>query len=126
MVNLRFLELNIRSMLVAAFTGNTTLEELSSKLKSQLLSSVPSGVLQKKGVRGCGVWLTVSVNDSYLDHLNYMTKFSIMIMLENPCSDNMHKIGEGWREVGINLQLQDSVHPPEPSDSANSHLCYYG
>lgn len=129
MTNLRFLELNIHSMLVEALTGNATLKELFGGLKPQLLASVPSGVRQKKGVRGCGVWLTMSMFDSYSIHMRDIGITWLEVEMDGICSEDMHRVGEGWRELGINFQperCQRCFHHLESSDSANSSPCYYG
>ena len=105
MVNLRALELNVRSMWLKAFLGHAALQELILEFKLQLLASGPSSLRQKDGVRDCGVWFAVSVDDSYLDRLDYITKTSMKIMMDGTFSEEMHKIGEGWREeLGVSLE----------------------
>lgn len=127
MVNIRSLELNVRSMLVEAFSGNTTLGILIWELKPQPLASVPSNVRQKKGFRGRGVWLTVFIDDSYSKHMHDTDKTWMETRMGGTCTKDMHKIGEGWRELGINFRPEDSLYPPEfSSDSANSRSCCYG
>lgn len=127
MVNLRYLELNARGMLVAV-TSSTTLGHLIWGLKPQVLASVPSGVRQKKGGRGSGVWLTMFVNDSYMqDVCEVAESFKSTGTQALFSVDSMHAVGEGWRELGINLRADGTLHPSEiSSDFTSSRSCYHG
>jgi len=97
---------------------NTTLGILIWELKPQLLASVPSNVRQKKGFRGRGVWLTVFIDDSYSKHMHDTDKTWMETRMGGTCTKDMHKIGEGWRELGINFRPEDSLYPPEFSSDS--------
>lgn len=127
MANLQFLEVNVHSMRAEVVRGNATWNQLILELKPQLIASVPSSVRHKKGVRGCGIWLSVSVDNSYLDVLDRVMKTFMETKAVRTLSDNMHKIGEGWRQIGVNFELEGPYHPPTRSSGCtDSGPCYYG
>jgi len=125
--NLRFLELNIRGVLVQADSVSATLGDIIWGLKPQLLANVPCSVRQKKGDRGSGVCLTISVDDSYMQHVYEINEFLRRLGTKGFDSEDMHKVGECWRELGINFQPDDALYPLESfSGVANLRSCYYG
>lgn len=42
-------------------------------------------------------------------------------------SEDMHEVGEGWRQIGVNFELEDPRPPPTRTIGyTDSGPCYYG
>lgn len=93
MVNLRFLELDVRSLTISVTEWSPIIFEVAVEaVKRFLLAAVSPMVRQKLGVRGQGIWIT-------------NTKTWLQMY-------GLHKVGDAWKDLGINFEADGSKYPP--------------